>query len=791
MKNKEAFFLGPKSENSNYLKELVNEVLLDQFYWRKNYNAEDEPYILEKQRNDINSDYANLKQELHKILSELKKGVPFFSPRYIGHMVSETTIPAIIGYFAAMLYNPNNISSEASPVTTRYELIVAKMLSYMVGYDINSSWGHITSGGTIANLEAMWVARNCFFKPISIYKAIKELIEYENFNFLKDFKINDTNFISIGSWELLNLDTKTKLSLEDKIINLALDNEVKKNNVSFLPSSIKKEIVDIIKKTINKYSLQSLGIRKFYKEMSDMFNNINEPVFIIPQTKHYSYTKIFDILGLGSSKDNIIEIPCDKEFRIDIKKLEKTILKLKNKYIPIVALISVFGSTEEGSIDAHKEIVNLKNKFEKDFKVSFYLHSDAAWGGYIASIIYDDIIMFKKDDISFYKEIEDFSDFCKKISLNKSKSKIEHLYNSIKALKDYDSITIDPHKLGYIPYPAGSILFKSNKVKELLSVNAPYVFHENSNFEFIGKYIIEGSKPGAAACSCYLSHKLIPLNIKGHGKIILDTLNVASYLYNSFLDYNNNDNPFKIIPICEPDSNLLCFIVNSKNNKDIEFMNKLNSRIYEKFKFNVNQYHNLNYIISKTEFNYETYQGQAIENLLRNSGISIDNFYKNKEKKIVVLRVTCMNPWINVNNRMNEIDNFVETLIKFIMKNYINLLIYDFKKDNNFEKIIKKVSNNLSITIDYKLINNFVDYKEKTKIDSVILLNSDKINIFQILEKIKINYKVPITIISDSNIEIHELEKYGFQNEYDSIFYSQNLEIAINKIFERKYFHFT
>lgn len=37
------------------------------------------------------------------LLAELKRGVPFFSGRYVGHMNGEQTIASQIGYFAAML----------------------------------------------------------------------------------------------------------------------------------------------------------------------------------------------------------------------------------------------------------------------------------------------------------------------------------------------------------------------------------------------------------------------------------------------------------------------------------------------------------------------------------------------------------------------------------------------------------------------------------------------------------------------------------------------------------------
>ena len=118
---------------------------------------------------------ATLTQELMGLLAELKRDVPFFSGRYKGHMVGEQTIASQIGYFATMLYNPNNIALEISPVTTRLEVEVAAQLACMIGYDPSRSWGHLTSGGTIANFEALWLARGVRYLAVAAAGAAAEL----------------------------------------------------------------------------------------------------------------------------------------------------------------------------------------------------------------------------------------------------------------------------------------------------------------------------------------------------------------------------------------------------------------------------------------------------------------------------------------------------------------------------------------------------------------------------------------------------------------------------------------
>lgn len=99
-------------------------------------------------------------------LSDLlnKHSIPFWSARYSAHMTCDTSMPAILGYLMTMLFNPNNVAIEASPITTLLEMMVGEQLCTMLRYNLNPehpeglpvAWGHITCDGTVANLESMW-----------------------------------------------------------------------------------------------------------------------------------------------------------------------------------------------------------------------------------------------------------------------------------------------------------------------------------------------------------------------------------------------------------------------------------------------------------------------------------------------------------------------------------------------------------------------------------------------------------------------------------------------------------
>ena len=93
-------------------------------------------------------------------------------------MCWEVTMPSFLGYMSGMLWNQNNVDSSASPVTTRFELQVGRHLCEMLGFSYEDKekqpWGHITCGGTVANIEALWAARNLKFHPLALQRAIKK-----------------------------------------------------------------------------------------------------------------------------------------------------------------------------------------------------------------------------------------------------------------------------------------------------------------------------------------------------------------------------------------------------------------------------------------------------------------------------------------------------------------------------------------------------------------------------------------------------------------------------------------
>jgi glutamate/tyrosine decarboxylase-like PLP-dependent enzyme len=100
---------------------------------------------------------SEVSSALDELAARLRDNYPFFHPRYAGQMLKPPHTVAIAGYAAAMLINPNNHALDGGPATAKMEREVVRQLAEMFGY--GEHLGHLTSSGTIANLEALYVAR--------------------------------------------------------------------------------------------------------------------------------------------------------------------------------------------------------------------------------------------------------------------------------------------------------------------------------------------------------------------------------------------------------------------------------------------------------------------------------------------------------------------------------------------------------------------------------------------------------------------------------------------------------
>lgn len=660
----EAWFLGPRAENLELFERLVVEAVRDHAYWRRNYQPSDPGHITQAMRQtpEYQGAVDNLETNYREMLAWLKKSVPWFSMRYQGHMNWEVLIPGMLGYFSAMLYNPNNVAFEGSTATTILELLVGDDLCQMLGYEINDAdashvrpWGHITCDGTVANIEALWAARNLKFYPFALAATLKEISSGEAF----DVGLPDGSrkpLIALSGWELANLDADIVLAIPTRLTE---------------ELGLSQAQID---KGLRKYGLQEMGLSGFSRAF---LAELGEPAVLVPGTKHYSFPKAAALLGLGAH--NLIDVGVDEDARLDIADLEAKVRTLVAEKRPIIAVVAVMGTTEESALDPLTEVLSLRDKLRAE-GITFHVHADAAWGGYHRCVINKPFQLAKPGTVGFVAPPP-----APQAPL--SAYAVRQLY----ALGAADSITVDPHKGGYVPYPAGALCYRNGAMRNLVSFSAPVVFHGEAE-PTVGIYGVEGSKPGAAPAAVYLAHKVVRPDHTGYGRIISRALYSCRKLYVRLLAMAGEDDPFTVTPLPRlpaersggsdevvamqrqrvldlidqqtndailadaeamsllqevgPDQNILSYAFNLRLsdgsvNTDPEVANQLNQLIYRRLSIRPGEdISGYKLIVSTTDIARANYGDRFLASLGDRMGLT------RGAEKLTVIRSVVMDPWI-------------------------------------------------------------------------------------------------------------------------------------------------
>ena len=632
-----AYMIGPKAENMDIFRRLILEALDDHMYWRRNFHPEDRPVIsAADQSKEGYQEFTNrLRDLMFEFLSEAKDGIPFFSPRYIGHMNTDLLLPALVGYFSAMLYNQNNVAGESSPVTVKLEGEVVDMLLKMVGMDPRGEgemgheqggWGYLCSGGTAANIYSLWIARNLRTLPIAIRLAserraskdvyeqiVNALRQKDKVYSLKNIKTRVVKVKKIIS----NIPFNTQVEMGEKtektigkmnaweLANIPIDELYRlrvrvRNEISDELSVDNPEADVMIDELINPFTIQKLGDHGFRSTAKRLFPKESK-LFTAPwrvyvsENTHYSWVKAANILGLG--QECIVKVPHLPSFDVDVDKLKEMLSKdLKNKNWALM-VASNFGTTEEGALDDLPQVREMLDELQEDHGATVWWHVDAAYGGYLGAMIREDLNSGKVVEVNDFKHW--LAQCCKAVGITDtaardliemSESKKgswlpwEELIKRTTEMSRADSITMDPHKLGYIPYSAGALLLRRAIAREVVSCDAPYLWLQDGDPDtFVGRFTLEGSRPGAVAAACWLAHSAIPLDQSGHGKVLALSILTARQLYQTLRKcLVNTDKNEQVALLHQPHMNMICYVPYWKNMKTLEETKELTISVLEK-----------------------------------------------------------------------------------------------------------------------------------------------------------------------------------------------------------------
>jgi tyrosine decarboxylase/aspartate 1-decarboxylase len=93
---------------------------------------------------------------MSQVAERMADNYPYFHPLYAGQMLKPPHPLARAAYALAMVINPNNHAHDGGRASSRMEVEAVRAIAAMFGW--TDYLGHLTSGGTFANLEALWIA---------------------------------------------------------------------------------------------------------------------------------------------------------------------------------------------------------------------------------------------------------------------------------------------------------------------------------------------------------------------------------------------------------------------------------------------------------------------------------------------------------------------------------------------------------------------------------------------------------------------------------------------------------
>jgi tyrosine decarboxylase / aspartate 1-decarboxylase len=99
---------------------------------------------------------AAMQAVLHQVADSMADNYPYFHPLYAGQMIKPPHPVAKAAYALAQAINPNNHARDGGRASSEMEIEAVAEIAHML--DLPQHLGHLTSGGTFANLEALWVA---------------------------------------------------------------------------------------------------------------------------------------------------------------------------------------------------------------------------------------------------------------------------------------------------------------------------------------------------------------------------------------------------------------------------------------------------------------------------------------------------------------------------------------------------------------------------------------------------------------------------------------------------------
>jgi glutamate/tyrosine decarboxylase-like PLP-dependent enzyme len=216
-----------------------------------------------------------------------------------------------------------------------------------------------------------------------------------------------------------------------------------------------------------------------------------DAVVFVSDTGHYCASNIVGWIGIGTN--NLITIPTTFDNEMDLDRLEQEARNALRSGKKIAAIIATLGTTDAFGLDNLMRIVALRERLVDEFELDYrpHIHADAVIGwAWSVFNTYD----FEENPLGFRRgTIRALAGACRRI---------EHLHLA-------DSVGIDFHKTGFVPYISSLVLVKYRSDLDLIKRHPeqmPYLYHFGDYRP--GMYTLETSRAGTGVLAALANLRL-------------------------------------------------------------------------------------------------------------------------------------------------------------------------------------------------------------------------------------------------------------------------------------------
>lgn len=227
---------------------------------------------------------------------------------------------------------------------------------------------------------------------------------------------------------------------------------------------------------------------------------------VLPESAHYSFEKAADLMGL-----KVVRLALDGQYKADVSKL-----KLSDKTLAVVASC---GTTDLGVVDPISDIGVVCEKNNVPF------HVDAAFGGLVLPYL---------ENLGYTVPLFDF--------------RCDGVF----------SVSIDPHKMGLAPIPAGALLLRDDLLK-MIESTPEYLMNPATT--------LLGSRSGGSVAATWAILEYV--GEKGFENIVKECMDHTFLLYDELKEI-----PL-IKPLIKPQMNILAFRAKDNTQKIYETLVRL------------------------------------------------------------------------------------------------------------------------------------------------------------------------------------------------------------------------